>query len=98
MKNPCTNSIHLQPTSTHEVMASINLFNLNKANRHDDIDPYFLKIASPVIAFPLSVIFNHFISLGTFSNESKLAKVIPVYKKGSADQLNNSRPISLLPS
>ena len=38
----------MQPTSTHEVMALINLLNLNKANGHDDIDPYFLKIASPI--------------------------------------------------
>ena len=64
LKNPCTNSIYLQPTSTHEVMALINLLNLNKANGHDDIDPYFLKIASPIIAFPLSLFFNHSISLG----------------------------------
>ena len=97
LKNPSTNSIYLQPTSTHEVMALINLLNFNKTNGHDDIDPYFLKFAS-IIAFPLSLFSNHSISLGIFPNELKLAKVIPVYKKGSADQLNNYRPISLLPS
>ena len=79
-------------------MAIINLLNLNKAYGHDDIDSCFLKIASPIIAFPLSLFFNHSISLGIFPNELKLAKVISVYKKGSADQLNNYRPISLLPS
>ena len=57
-----------------------------------------MKIASPIIAFPLSLIVNHSIPLGIFPNKLKLAKVIPVYKKGSADQLNNYRPISLLPS
>ena len=98
LKNPCTNSIYLQPMSTHEVMALINLLNLNKANGHDDIDPYFLKIAFPIIAFPLSLFFNHSISLGIFPNKLKLVKVIPVYKKGSAEELNNYRPISLLPS
>ena len=81
LKNSCTNSVYLQPTSTHEVMALINLLNLKKANGHDDIDPYFLKIASPMIAFPLSLFFNHSISLGIFPNKLKLAKVIPVYKK-----------------
>ena len=79
-------------------MTLINLLNLNKANGHGDIEPYFLKIASPIIAFLLSLFFNHSISLGIFPNKLKLAKVIPVYKKGSADQLNNCRPISLLPS
>ena len=56
LKNFCTNSIYMQLTSTHEVMALINLLNLNKANKHDNIDPYFLKIAFPIIAFPLSLI------------------------------------------
>ena len=91
LKNPNTNSIYLQPTLTHEVIALINLLNLNKANGYDNIDPYFLKIASPIIAFLLSLIFNHSISLGIFPNKLKLAKVIPVYKKGSAVQLNNYR-------
>ena len=79
-------------------MALINLLNLNKANGHDDIDTYFLKIASSIIAFPLSLFFNHSTSLGIFPNKLKLAKVIPVYIKGSPDRLNNYRPISLLPS
>ena len=99
LKNPYTNSIYLQPTSTHKVMVLINLLNLNKPNGHDNIDPYFLKIVSPIIVFPLSLFFNHSISLGIFPNKLKLAKVIPVYKKISADQLNIYRPsLSLLPS
>ena len=80
LKNPCTNSIYLQPTSTHEVMALINLLNLNKADGLDDIDYHFLKFAS-IIAFPLSLLFNYSISLGIFPNKLKLAKVIPVYKQ-----------------
>ena len=71
MKNPCTNSIYLQLTSTHEVMALINLLNLK--NGQDDINPYFLKIASPIIAFPLFLIFNHSTSLGIFPTKLKLA-------------------------
>ena len=52
LKNPCTNSIYLQPTSTHKVVVLINLLNFNKANGHDDIDPYFLKIASLITVSP----------------------------------------------
>ena len=99
LKNHCTNLIYFQPTSTHEVMALINLLNLNKANGHEDFDPYFLKIASPIITFPLYLIpLNPSKSLDMFPSKLKLTKVIPVYKKGSADQLNNYRPISFLPS
>ena len=60
----------------------INSLKQDKASAHDDILPYFVKIVAPII----------------FPDKIKLAKVIPVYKKGSFDQLNNYRPISLLSS
>ena len=44
------------------------------------------------------IIFNYCLSFGICPDKLKLAKVIFVYKKGSCDQLNNYRPISLLSS
>ena len=35
---------------------------------------------------------------GIFSNKLKIAKVVPVFKKGDKDLLNNYRSISMLPS
>ena len=97
-KHPCLTSIYLEPTTPLEIMVLINSLKLNKAISHDDIDPYFLKIAAPILAFPLSVFPNHCLTFGTFPNRLKLAKVVPVFKKGLTDQLSNYRPISLLPS
>ena len=98
LKHPCPTSIFLQPTTPLEIMVLINSLKLNKAKSHNDIDPYFLKIAAPILAFPLSVFLNHCLTFGTFPNRLKLAKVVPVFKKGLTDQLSNYRPISLLPS
>ena len=98
LKNPCLSSIYLQPVSPQETCTIINSLKQNKANGHDDILPYFLKIAAPSIALPLSMILNCCLSNGIFPSKLKLAKVIPVFKKGAPDQLNNYRPISLLPS
>ena len=98
LKNPCLSSIYLQPVSPQEICTMINSLKQNKANGHDDILPYFLKIAAPSIALPLSMILNCCLSNGIFPSKLKLAKVIPVFKKGAPDQLNNYRPISLLPS
>ena len=98
LKHPCPTSIYLQPTTPLEIMVLINSLKLNKAKSHDDIDSYFLKIAAPILAFPLSVFLNHCLTFGTFPNRLKLAKVVPVFKKGLTDQLSNYRPISLLPS
>ena len=79
-------------------MTLINSLKLNKAGGHDDIDPYFLKIAAPILSYPLSVMLNHCLTYGIFPNKLKTAKVIPIFKKGSTNLLNNYRPISLLTS
>ena len=47
---------------------------------------------------PFSLIVNCCLTAGIFPIKLKLAKVIPVFKKGPTDQLTNYRPISLLPS
>ena len=73
----------------------INSLKSNKAGGHDDILPYFLKISGYIIALPLSLILSCCITAGIFP-KLKLAKVVPVNKKGPIDQLTNYRPISLL--
>ena len=43
------------------------------------------------------MIFNLSISTGIVPEKMKIAKVIPIYKKGDADVFSNYRPVSLLP-
>ena len=45
---------------------------------------------------PLSTLNNLLFDIGDFPNCLKLAKAIPVYKKGDQQECNNYRPISLL--
>ena len=98
LKNPCSSSIYLQSASPQEVINLINSLKSNKAGGHDDILPYFLKISGCIIVLPFSVIPNCCLTAGIFPSKLKLAKVVPVYKKGPTDQFTNYRPISLLPS
>ena len=88
----------MQPTTPQEVGMAINSFKLNKASGNDDILPFFLKMATQLIASLLSMLINSCFTYGIFPNKQKLAKVVPVFKKEPSNMLTNYRLISLLPS
>ena len=55
-----------------------------------------LKCLSPLISSPFSQIINKSFQSGIFPEKMKLAKVIPLFKKGCLLTASNYRPISLL--
>ena len=69
----------------------------SKAPGPTDIPTKILKIAAPVIV-PQFKLINKSFELGVYPNSLKLAKVIPIFKAGSKLEVNNYRPISLLPT
>ena len=56
-----------------------------------------LKHIDCEIIKPLTVIINQCINTGIFPNDLKVAKVIPLFKKGDPKLMDNYRPVSLLP-
>ena len=56
-----------------------------------------LKFSPNNILLILCHIFNLSLGQGKFVNDFKKAKAIPVHKKGFKTDVNNYRPISLLP-
>ena len=67
-----------------------------KSCGHDGINNIVLKYIVLEIVQPLTHVFNLSISSGIVPDDMKLAKVIPVFKKGDEKETNNYRPISLL--
>ena len=55
-------------------------------------------ILSPGITFIITFIINKSITSGIFPTIRKQAKVNPLFKNGAKDELNNYRPISILPT
>ena len=57
-----------------------------------------LKMIKNEISQPITLIINQSILSGTFPDKLKLAKVIPIHKKGDDTKIDNYRPISILPA
>ena len=68
----------------------------NKSPGYNGIHPKVLNRSISVIAEPLCNIINFAFAKGIFPDSLKVAKVIPVFKKGNRSLLTNYRPISVL--
>ena len=68
----------------------------NTAAGHDDLPGSIMKECEELYITPLTYIINLSISQGHFPDELKLAKVIPIYKSGEKQIIENYRPISVL--
>jgi len=94
--NPYKNSFFVAPTNNTELMKIITKLNNSKSPGYDNIGPSLIKDVSVVILDPLVHIFNLSLLNGCVPDKLKIAKVIPVFKKGDRSQPTNYRPISLL--
>ena len=71
----------------------------NKSSTRDPIPTQLLKRFPEHLAIPITNLLNMSLSTGIFPDEMKLAHVTPLLKKQNLcpDDLNNYRPVSLLP-
>ena len=93
---PSPLSLFLQPCDSVEISTIINKFNIHKGTGPNSIPPLFLQCMLSELAEPLSLIANICFETGTHPDKLKIAKVTPIYKKGSKLLTCNYRPISLL--
>ena len=71
--------------------------NPSKAAGIDNLSGKFLKDGAHVLARPISQLCNLSIKLNSFPRSCKIAKVKPLFEKGSKTDPQNYRHISLLP-
>ena len=82
--------------TTLEVKHIIDNLNCSKATGVDGIGPKLIKMTSDHICVALTSLINNSIETGIFPNKLKIARVIPIFKKGSTENPSNYRPISIL--
>ena len=81
-----------------EILKELKNLKRKKASGLDNFPPGLLKDAALVLTKPLTFIINLSLETGVVPSEWKVAKVIPLYKSGSLAEIDNYRPISILPT
>ena len=89
---------HFRLASANKVFKLLNGLSSTKANGLDKISGKVLKAAASTIAPSLTYIFNNSILTCCFPFDWKMARLLPVYKKGPRSLPENYRPISILPA
>ena len=97
--NVVSKDLHFQllETSPEKISSILKGLNPFKAAGIDNLSGKFLKDGAHVLARPISQLCNLSIKLNSFPRSCKIAKVKPLFKKGSKTDPQNYRPISLLP-
>ncbi|XP_030841178.1 uncharacterized protein LOC115923957 [Strongylocentrotus purpuratus] len=90
-------SLFLTPTSVYELLKIVSSMKSSKASGSDDMAPKVLKDSIHLLVDQLCIISNKSLSQGIIPDRLKVSKIIPVYKKKNPQNLENYRPISLLP-
>ena len=91
-------ALKLKTVSEKQVGMSISRMKSSQCPDIDGISPEILKIAKPVIVVPLTWIINSVIRTATVPEVWKNARIVPLHKKKSKTDLNNYRPVSILPT
>ena len=97
-RNKTDTKFQFRPVTVNEAFKHLKSLQKNKATGIDDLSPRFLKDTAVNIAKPLSYVINLCLKYGTVPVDLKIGKVTPVYKSGSKHEMNNYRPITVLPN
>ena len=90
-------SIFFISAAEEENINIANSFKLGKAAGHTKISMSTIKQSIHCIAAPLTHIINLSFNHGVVPKETKITRVVPIFKSGNQTLYTNYRPISVLP-
>ena len=98
LRIPVVPNMSFSQISEEAVMEVLNNLKQKLSCGHDGISSRLLKASKTVIFKPLTLIINQTLASGIFPDTLRIAKIIPLFKKGDKTLLENYRPISILPA
>lgn len=105
---PTTITGSIPPISSYQHMSSVSFtvsdvrsallhLDVSKGAGSDQIPPSVIKFCCPILEQPLTYLYNKSVSSGIFPEIFKKSLIIPIFKKGSLNDISNYRPIAILP-
>ena len=88
---------HLASVSENSILTILKAIQVLKVAGIDNLSGRFLKNGAKVLSKHISDLYNLAITSEKFTDICKVAKLKPLYKKGSLTEPCDDRPISLLP-
>ena len=98
LTNACLNTLSLLPINEETTIKIIDDLKAKHSEGVDGLSVKLLKAIKYETSKAITHIINQSLHTGIFPDKLKLAKVIPVFKKGDRTKLDNYRPISILPA
>ena len=95
LNNPTPHRFTLSTINETYILFIINKLKNKNSSGNDEI---LNKLLKAIGNKPLTLIINQCLLTGIFPDLLKITKVKPLFKRGDTAQLNNYRPISLLPT
>ena len=86
----------IPPMTAEYLFNEINNLSCHKAKGIDAINFHLLKIGCNDLLPSLLYLYNSSIASGIFPDQWKISKITPIFKKGSRQDKDNYRPISVL--
>ena len=86
----------MRPTDEIEIEQKIKAMKDNKAPGPNSIRTKILKVYSKILSKPLTELINLSLNQDKFLTVPKIAKVVPIHKRGDKSECDNYRPISLI--
>lgn len=97
LPEPVPFSFFLKPTTEQEIIEVIKKLKTTSPG-HDEISIKVIKECAVEISAFLKFFINKCFQVGYFPKQLKIAKIIPIHKKGDKSVNTNYRPISILPA
>ena len=86
------------PITTADLNVIIKRFDPKHTIGHNGISMKIVKLLEQNFTDALTLIINQSLNSGVFLDSLKIAKILPIYKKGDDFIFDNYRPISILPA